>query len=189
MSLNLIDYLSCRGSQHSQNLSQNQQIQSHSEGLGVNSNNYSQTHPKDPLHTIQDALQEALQDVDDANASTISPPPPPPTTEPPEEVTSFSWRTNNENQSSKTKTLLPRKPVADTANHLSNSSNSLSMLNNNIANNNGNNVISNNNSNNNSMHMVSLSRRIEMPPAFLFPENETPPADLIATRDENRVSC
>lgn len=34
---------------------------------------------------------------------------------------------------------------------------------------------------------VSINRRIEMPPAFLFPEMETPPADLIGNGENNEI--
>ncbi|KAK3911368.1 Apoptosis-stimulating of p53 protein 2, partial [Frankliniella fusca] len=156
--------------------------QSQPECLSQNSGNYHQNIQKDT--SVQDALQEALQDVDESNSSTISPPPPPPTTEPPEEVTSFTWRANNENQSLKNKSLGSIKQQTDSSkNVVAGNLNSISMLNNNIGNN-----LNASNHNSNSLHMVSLSRRIEMPPAFLFPENETPPADLISTRDDNRAS-
>lgn len=168
-------------------LQQCPQAQSPSECLSQNSGNCHHILQKDSMHSVQDALQEALQEADESSNATISPPPPP-TTEPPEEVTSFTWRAKNETQSLKSKIPSLKKQPADNSQFLSSgnfNSNSLSMLNNNINSGmNGNNI---NNCNNNTLHMVSLSRRIEMPPAFLFPENETPPADLIATRDENRV--
>ncbi|XP_052126750.1 apoptosis-stimulating of p53 protein 1 [Frankliniella occidentalis] len=178
--------ISIRGITTQHSLSQTQP-----ECLSQNSSNYHQNiQQKDP--SLQDALQEALQDVDESNSSTLSPPPPPPTTEPPEEVTSFTWRANNENQSLKNKPLGSSKQqlTSESSKHHNagvGNLNTLSMLNNNITTNIGGNLNSSNH-NNNSMHMVSLSRRIEMPPAFLFPENETPPADLISTRDDNRAT-
>jgi hypothetical protein len=44
-----------------------------------------------------------------------------------------------------------------------------------------------NNSGNSGVH-VSINRRIEMPPAFLFPETEAPPADLISTSSASEQS-
>lgn len=35
---------------------------------------------------------------------------------------------------------------------------------------------------------ISINRRIEMPPAFLFPENEAPPADLISSSTSSSSS-
>ena len=175
--------------QHSINQTQNQTSQSQADCLNQNSSTYHQILKQDTLRLSQDAQP----DDNDSNGSTVSPPPPP-TSDPPEEITSFSWRTSmGESQSLKTKSTAMKKPQgADTAKQLNNSgnANALTMINNNISSSNINNINinnSNNNSNNNSVHMVSLSRRIEMPPAFLFPENETPPADLIATRDESRT--
>ena len=43
------------------------------------------------------------------------------------------------------------------------------------------------NNNGSSVH-VSINRRIEMPPAFLFPETETPPADLISSSSSSSSS-
>lgn len=169
--------------QHSLSQQQNQPLQSQTDCLIQNSSSYHQILQQESLNSSQDAQA----DDNDSNGSNVSPPPPP-TTEPPEEVTSFSWRGNSESQSLRTKSLGTKKPTTiDGPKHPINSGNTLTLINNNITNSDVNNTNSNNN-NNNAMHMVSLSRRIEMPPAFLFPENETPPADLISTRDENRVS-
>lgn len=76
------------------------------------------------------------------------------------------------------------------SNSSSNNSNSLqNSINISKNNNNNDNIINKNNlsesnnginNNNNNIH-VSINRRIEMPPAFMFPENEEPPADLIQT--------
>jgi len=44
-----------------------------------------------------------------------------------------------------------------------------------------------NNNGNSGVH-VSINRRIEMPPAFLFPENEAPPADLISSSSSSSSS-
>ena len=52
-------------------------------------------------------------------------------------------------------------------------------------NNNGNSGVNNNG--NNGVH-VSINRRIEMPPAFLFPETEAPPADLISSSSSSSSS-
>jgi hypothetical protein len=44
-----------------------------------------------------------------------------------------------------------------------------------------------NNNGNSGVH-VSINRRIEMPPAFLFPETEAPPADLISSSSSSSSS-
>jgi hypothetical protein len=44
-----------------------------------------------------------------------------------------------------------------------------------------------NNNGNSGVH-VSINRRIEMPPAFLFPETEAPPADLISSSSASEQS-
>jgi hypothetical protein len=44
-----------------------------------------------------------------------------------------------------------------------------------------------NNNGNSGVH-VSINRRIEMPPAFLFPETEAPPADLISSSSTSETS-
>jgi hypothetical protein len=45
-----------------------------------------------------------------------------------------------------------------------------------------------NNNGNSGVH-VSINRRIEMPPAFLFPETEAPPADLISSSASEQSSA
>jgi len=49
-----------------------------------------------------------------------------------------------------------------------------------------NNNLNNNNNNSNSIQLLS-NRRIEMPPAFLFPETPESTPDLIASRDDRQV--
>lgn len=48
--------------------------------------------------------------------------------------------------------------------------------------------VNNNNNNANTGVHVSINRRIEMPPAFLFPENEAPPADLVSSSSTSEMS-
>jgi len=132
------------------------------------------------------------------------PPPPPPTSEPPDDAVS----TNISNQrrfagvggNSGSDSVLPiikarpltikkqppsehpkLKSVNFVGNGQSGAGGSSSI--------NGSTGVSSVNNNGNSGIHVSINRRIEMPPAFLFPETEAPPADLISSSTSETSSA
>lgn len=124
----------------------------------------------------------------DCSRSPTPPPPPPPTTEPPDDI---SPRRDIENISKDDK--LDCKIKINQSSNLVNSGTQINNNNINNNNNNNNNIINSDmngsavhltgvggNSNNGNIHLT-INRRIEMPPAFMFPENEAPPADLMQT--------
>lgn len=127
--------------------------------------------------------------------SPTPPPPPPPTTEPPDDHS--SRRSDNQESGTKDEKIDTKIKLNQSSNVVNsnqsgtqqnNNVNSSVNNNNNINNNNINNNIINNNNNINNLHLhhqnnghvsVSMNRRIDMPPAFLFPETEVLPTDLI----------
>ena len=93
-------------------------------------------------------------------AETEAPPPPPPTSEPPEEVNVPNQRRFAGVGGNDVLPIIKARPLTIKKQPPSELP-KLKSVNSNVS--------------------VSINRRIEMPPAFLFPETEAPPADLVSS--------
>lgn len=137
--------------------------------------------------------------------TTPCPPPPPPTSEPPDDIV----LTNIQNQkrftgvgsNSSSDNIMPimkacpltikkqpssEHPKMKTVNFVGNDQSGVAGSSS-VNGSSGTSVSGVNNNGNSGVH-VSINRRIEMPPAFLFPETEAPPADLISSSSASEQS-
>lgn len=140
-----------------------------------------------------------------STVTTTCPPPPPPTSEPPDDIA----LTNISNQkrfagvggNSGSDNIMPvikacpltikKQPSSDhpklkAVNFVGNGQSGVAGSSS-VNGSSGANVSGVNNNGNSGVH-VSINRRIEMPPAFLFPETEAPPADLISSSSASEQS-
>ncbi|XP_068085698.1 apoptosis-stimulating of p53 protein 1 [Anabrus simplex] len=141
------------------------------------------------LHSKQSHVPSML-DPDDLPPVPPCPPPPPPTTEPPHDdlpgstngsSSSMGQRRTPGNGATSTSTgstsdplpIIKARPLTIKKQPASEHPKLKTVNFNNGSSSSG-------NSTNGNVH-VSINRRIEMPPAFLFPETEAPPADLISS--------